>query len=98
MHNLELKRIFAFVGRENVEAGKNLRQRIVKSKGQGRALLKSKKKVHDSIARNLVAEKKDPSEYLVEIEDSGEQVAILDAMTLTPSRSWEWQMAFSVDV
>jgi hypothetical protein len=78
VHNLELKRIFAFVGRENAEAGKNLRQRIVKSKGQGRALLKSKKKVHDSIARNLVAEKKDPSEYLVEIEDSGEQVAILD--------------------
>ena len=77
-YNLELNRIFAFVGRENAEASKNLRQRIVKSKGQGRALLKSKKKVHDSIARNSVAEKKDPSEYLVEIEDSGEQVAILD--------------------
>jgi hypothetical protein len=77
-HDQELKRIFAFVGRENAEAGENLKKRIAKSKGQGRALLKSKKKVHDSIARNSTAGKKDPNEYLVEVEDSREPVAILD--------------------
>jgi uncharacterized small protein (DUF1192 family) len=77
-HDQELKRIFAFVGRENAEAGENLKKRIARSKGQGRALLKSKKKVHESIARNSTAGKKDPNEYLVEVEESREQVAILD--------------------
>jgi hypothetical protein len=77
-HDQELKRIFAFVGRENVEAGENLKKRIARSKGQGRALLKSKKKMNESIARNSTAGKKDPNEYLVEAEESREQVAILD--------------------
>ena len=40
--------------------------------------MKSKKKVHESIARNSTAGKKDPNEYLVEVEESREQVAILD--------------------
>ena len=44
-HDQELKRIFAFVGRENAKAGENLKKRLARSKGQGRALLKSKKKV-----------------------------------------------------
>jgi hypothetical protein len=57
-HNLELRRIFAFVGRENTEAGEHLKRRIAKSKGKGRVLLKSKQKVHESIARNSTAEKK----------------------------------------
>ena len=74
-HDQELKRIFAFVGRENAEAGENLKKRIARSKGQGRALLKSKKKVHERIARNSIAGKKDSNEYLVEVEESREQVA-----------------------
>jgi hypothetical protein len=82
-HDQELKRIFAFVGRENAEAGENLKKRIARSKGQGRAPLKSKKKVHASIARNSTAGKKDPNEYLVEVEESREQVAILDPRDFT---------------
>jgi hypothetical protein len=31
-HDQELKRIFAFVGRENAEAGENLKKRIARSK------------------------------------------------------------------
>ena len=34
--------------------------------------------MRESIARNLTAGKKDPNEYLVEVEESREQVAILD--------------------
>jgi hypothetical protein len=77
-HDQELRRIFAFVGRENTEAGEHLKRRIAKSKGKGRALLKSKRKLHESIARNSTAEKRDPNEYLIEVEESGEQVAMLD--------------------
>ena len=47
-HDEELRSIFAFVGRENTEAGEHLKRRIVKSKGKGRALLKSKRKVTSS--------------------------------------------------
>jgi len=61
-HDQKLKRMFVIVGRENAEAGENLKKRIARSKGQGRALLKSKKKVHESIARNSTAGKKDPNE------------------------------------
>jgi hypothetical protein len=70
--------IFAFVGRENTEAGEHLKRRIAKSKGKGRPLLKSKRKVHESIARNSTAEKRDPNEYLIDVEESGEQVVMLD--------------------
>jgi hypothetical protein len=66
-HDQELRRIFAFVGRENTGAGEHLKRRIAKSKGKGRSLLKSKRKVHESLARNSTAEKRDPNEYLIEV-------------------------------
>ena len=74
----ELQRIFVFVGSENKEAQVSLKRRVLKSKEKGRALLKSKQRVHNAIARNSVAESRDPDEYLVEVTESGEQVAILD--------------------
>ena len=39
--------------------------------------MKSKRKVHESIAKNSTAEKRDPIEYLIEVEESGEQVVML---------------------
>jgi len=67
-----------FVGSENAEAKANLERRIQRSKGKGRALLKSKQKVHNALARNSVAASRDPDEYLVEVTESGEQVVMLD--------------------
>jgi hypothetical protein len=55
-HNQELRCIFVFVGRESSAASDHLKRRIQRSKGTGRALLKSKQKVHKSIARNSIAE------------------------------------------
>jgi hypothetical protein len=77
-HVRELKRLFVFVGSENAEAKANLERRVQRSKGKGRALLKSKQKVHNALARNSVAASRNPDEYLVEVTESGEQVVMLD--------------------
>ncbi len=78
-HDRELRRrFFVFVGRENAEASEHLKRKIEKSKGKRRALLKSEQKVHNALARNSVAERRDPNEFLVEVMESGEQVVMMD--------------------
>ncbi len=62
-HVRELKGLFVFVGSENAGAKANLERRIQLSKGKGRAILKSKQKVHNALARNSVAESRDPDLY-----------------------------------
>ena len=74
----DMKRVFVFVGKESSESGDRLKKRIEKSRGKGRALLKSNRKVHETIARNPVGEVRTPREYLMEIPETGEQGEILD--------------------
>ena len=74
----ELQRIFVFVGKESTEAGERLKKRVEKGRSKSRALLKPKRKVHESIARNPVGEVRDARDYLVEIPETGEKSEMLD--------------------